>query len=202
MQWLASGSLDATARLWKVTDPSAAPLILEGHRRNVSAVAFSPDGRWLATASYDQTARLWDLQSGDPAAHPVVLTGHTDVLTCLAFSPDGLWLATGSKDHTARLWQLKSADPAANSIILRGHTDAINALAFSPQTPSGTSERWLATGSSDHTVQLWDLQAPDPAAASGILRGHDDAVYTLAFSPDGLWLATGCRRFIPPGCGI
>jgi WD40 repeat protein len=189
--WLASGSLDTTARLWKVADSSAAPIVLEGHRRNISALAFSPDGRWLATASYDQTARLWDLQAADPAAHAIVLTGHTDSLTCLAFSPDSHWLATGSQDHTARLWNLQAADPAANSIILRGHGDAINALAFSPETPSGTGGRWLATGSSDHSVRLWDLKSPDPAATSEILRGHDDAVFTLAFSPDGLWLATG-----------
>ncbi len=32
-----------------------------GHKRNVTALAFSPDGTRLATGSADQTARLWDL---------------------------------------------------------------------------------------------------------------------------------------------
>jgi WD40 repeat protein len=190
-QWLASGSLDTTARLWKMTDFGATSIVLEGHLRTVSTLAFSPDSHWLATGSYDDTARLWDIQTRDPAATPVILAGHSDKLTSLAFSPDGHWLATGSEDHTARLWNLNSKDPAANPIILRGHAGAITNLTFSPDPPASTGSHWLATGSSDHSVRIWDLQASDPAANPGILLGHDDAVFTLAFSPDRLWLVTG-----------
>ncbi len=190
-QWLASGSLDATARLWKMADSGATSIVLEGHSRNISALAFSPDGHWLATGSYDDTARLWDLTSLDPATNSVVLSGHSGKLTSLAFSPDGQWLATGSEDDTARLWNLTSGDPAANPIILRGHGDAITTLAFSPNTLANPGGRWLATGSNDHSVRLWDLHASDPAANPMILSGHDDVILTLAFSPDGLWLATG-----------
>ena len=190
-QWLASGSLDATARLWKMADLGATVIVLTGHLRNISALAFSPDDHWLATGSYDDTARLWDLKASDPAAKSVVLAGHSGKLTSLAFSPDDQWLATGSEDDTARLWNLNSGDPASNPVILRGHSDAITTLAFSPNTPTIPGGRWLATGSSDHSVRLWDLHASDPAANPIILRGHDDVIITLVFSPDGQWLATG-----------
>jgi WD40 repeat protein len=190
-QWLASGSLDATARLWKMTDLGTTSIVLAGHLRNISALAFSPDDHWLATGSYDDTARLWDLKATDPAANPIVLAGHSGKLTSCAFSPDDQWLATGSEDDTARLWNLKSGDPASNPIILRGHGDAITTLAFSPSTSTNPGGRWLATGSSDHSVRLWDLHASDPAANPVILRGHDDAIVTMAFSPDGQWLVTG-----------
>jgi WD40 repeat protein len=68
---------------------------------------------------------------------------------------------------------------------LAGHEGAVTALAFSPDG------RWLATGSEDDAVRLWDMAAADPAAAPTVLSGHEDWVNALAFSPDGRWLATG-----------
>jgi WD40 repeat protein len=65
---------------------------------------------------------------------------------------------------------------------LKGHTGWIAALAFSPDGKT------LASGSGDHTVNLWD-------AATGqvkhTLKGHTDYVAAVAFSKDGALLATG-----------
>jgi WD40 repeat protein len=46
----------------------------------------------------------------------------------------------------------------------------------------------LASGSSDGSVVLWDL---DRRRRVGILRGHADKVNSVAFSPDGQTLASG-----------
>jgi hypothetical protein len=46
---------------------------------------------------------------------------------------------------------------------------------------------WLVTGSSDGMTRLWDLTAKDPAANLVVLRGHTDAVTTVAMSPDNRW---------------
>jgi eukaryotic-like serine/threonine-protein kinase len=64
---------------------------------------------------------------------------------------------------------------------LRGHTGAVHAVAFSPD------DRWLASGSADRTVKLWDA-ASDKEIMT--LTGHTDRVTSVAFSPDSQRLAS------------
>jgi dipeptidyl aminopeptidase/acylaminoacyl peptidase len=132
-------------------------LPLSGHGREVTALAFSPDGRWLATGSYDSTARLWDLKADDPAENPRVLSERKGAVTALAISPDGRWLATNSYDGTARLWNLKAAEPGQTARVLSGHEGSVTALAISPDG------RWLATAS------RWTCTDPDGEATTCIL---------------------------------
>ncbi len=71
--------------------------------------------------------------------------------------------------------------------ILRGHGGKVEAVAI--------SDRWVVTGSDDHTARLWNLNAKDPAANSVVLRGHEGPVTAVAISPDNHWLVTAGGDF-------
>jgi WD40 repeat protein len=176
-RWLASGSDDATARVWdlQAEDPTAEPRVLRGHEGPIPSVAYRRDGQWLATGSGDHTARLWDLSSlhalsdaeglsadleaGDFSVEPRVLRGHDSGVTSVAFDPDERWLATGSDDMAVRLWRvpasgearLKAGDRAAEPLALSGHESGVTSVAFDPNS------RWLAAGGWDGSARLWDV---------------------------------------------
>ena len=86
-------------------------------------------------------------------------------------------------DHyDAVVVDLNKANPISEPIILRGHKDAIADMAFSPDG------LWFATGSADHSVQLWNV--PDRFSGPTVLRGHEGPISSLAFNGDSRWLAT------------
>lgn len=67
-------------------------------------------------------------------------------------------------------------------LILRGHRGSVRCLSYSPEG------RYLATGSEDKTVRLWDLAAGGASAAT---LKHSAGVEALAFVPESQILLTG-----------
>jgi len=61
---IASGGLDGTVRVWEVASLGKPPVVLRGHLRSVSSVAFDGAGR-VASTSIDDTVRLWSA-TGEP----------------------------------------------------------------------------------------------------------------------------------------
>ena len=55
---LPSPASSGMIRLWDFTTAQEL-LILEGHKRQINALAFAPDGRTLASCSHDGVVRLW-----------------------------------------------------------------------------------------------------------------------------------------------
>jgi HEAT repeat protein len=81
---------------------------LRGHRDQLMAVVFSPDGRLIASIADEDTVRLWEVATGKEVAR---LAGHRGRVESLAFSPDGKTLVSGSADTTLLFWDLASVVP-------------------------------------------------------------------------------------------
>lgn len=64
-QFLASGSSDNHAYIWKISDPSHPPMMLQGHSEEVTSVSWCPtDFTKIASCSDDHTVRIWRLHRG------------------------------------------------------------------------------------------------------------------------------------------
>ncbi|KAK4335785.1 COMPASS component SWD3 [Rhodotorula toruloides] len=149
---------------------------IEGHKKSISAVRFSPDGRWMASALH----RTFSLHTG----------GVSDV----AFSADSTLLASASDDRSVRIWEITphilqpstGPDPDAekgerSARVLQGHLTAVFCVAWSPRGDL------VASGGMDETVRVWDVQK---GRMLRVLQAHSDPVSAVQFSRDGTMIVS------------
>ena len=183
-QRVASGSCDHTVKVW---DANSGELIADchGHTGRVYSVSYSRDGQRVASGSSDGTVKVWDANSGELIAD---CHGHTDIVNSVCYSPDGQWVASGSDDYTVKVWDAHSGELIADCLEL---TDEINSVSYSPKincvsySPNG---RWVASGSDDGTVRVWDARSGELVADC---LEHTSRVLSVCYSPDGQRLASG-----------
>ena len=177
-----SGSFDETVRLWNLQRNTCHRTIC-AHSEAVTGVDFNRDGSILASGSYDGLIRLWDSSTGQ--CLKTLVYGEAPPIGNISFSPNSFQLLASSLDNKIRLWDI------ANNRVVKtylGHQNekyAINPCftAYLPSPPTSTSSSppvMIVSGSEDHRVYLWDLQAKKVVQT---LIGHKDAVLAVATHP-------------------
>ncbi len=171
-QILASGSADATIKLWDLRTCQEIRT-LTGHTDAVISVAISSDGQVLASGSADATIKLWNL---DTYQEIHTLSGHSRSVLSVVISPNGQILASGSADRTIKLWDITSGQEIRTLI---SHSFSILSLAISPDG------KILASGSADRTIKLWDLNTGEEIRTWDFESGF---VFAVCFHPNGQML--------------
>ncbi|PRW60889.1 transducin beta 3 isoform A [Chlorella sorokiniana] len=182
---LASGSKDASVRLWGL--PAARCVgVGAGHVSSVSCVAFARrGGKFLASGGADKLLKVWDISEVSPDAEApaklrvtAAVAAHDKDINAVAVAPNDSVICTGSQDRTAKVWRMPNL---VLSLTLKGHKRGIWAVAFSPV------DQAVATASGDKTVRLWSLA---DGSCLRTFEGHQASVLRLDFLSAGTQLVS------------
>lgn len=138
-------------------------------RRFIQAARFSPDGLRLLTGSIEGGLAVWDVASGKRLR----------------------WLLDPAGDEDSGNKLSKGEEKAREASFPDGHPDwsicgySLMSVCFSPDG----RRAYAVAGNS--MIGAWDANS---GAALSAWRAHDEEAIVLEASPDGRWLASGCRQ--------
>jgi COMPASS component SWD3 len=175
---LVSGSYDEAVFLW---DVRAARVMrsLPAHSDPVSSVDFVRDGTLIVSCSHDGLIRVWDTATGQ-CLRTIVHEDNAPV-TCVRFSPNGKYILAWTLDSCLRLWNYIEGKGKCVKTY-QGHTNKQYSLsgAFGTYGSTGSPHAFIASGSEDGSVILWDVSSKNILQK---LEGHVDAVLAVDTHP-------------------
>jgi WD40 repeat protein len=173
--WMVTGSNDKTLRLWDLKTGVVLKK-MEGHRKEVGALAVSRDGQLIASGDVGGEVIVWHGETGESLTQP--FKAHFSHILSLDFSSDGTVLATGSWDKTTELWNTKTWQPQGGPIQCGSEVRCIR------YSPSGT----LLAIATVFNIQIYN---PGTRECVTSFKGHTKHNWSLAWTPDGTRLLTG-----------
>ena len=209
---IASSGLDRTIRLWKYNEEgegfkgSLSPQIeLYGHKASIDCLAMHPLSSHILSASADHTVGLWSSKKSDappapssllpqnntksskrrkvttstPQRGPLsLLKSHTAPVSSTTFAPRDATVAySASLDHTLRTWDL----PTTTLVDTRTTSHSLLSLTVLQDL------NLLAVGTSARHITLIDPRDSATTTTVMTLRGHTNAVVTLACDPESTY---------------
>ena len=195
---------ESAVKLWEVPSGQALGTLL-GHQAWVCALEFLPDGQTLVTAGSDQMIKVWDVKRRKERA---TLKGHRDEVWSLAIHPEEGCVVSGARDGTIAHWASPEAPSrwhettmvageyaflpdgvtlatVHSGMVVLWDLDRLEDKTMLEELGlknhglalSG-SGRFLATGSTNGLLQVWDLAEKGVAAR---VKEHEGRTMPLGF---------------------
>ncbi|KAJ3229900.1 hypothetical protein HDU81_004946, partial [Chytriomyces hyalinus] len=210
-RFVASGSLDATVKLWSLDGACLATL--EGHSDGVSSVAFTSDDKTIISGSFDGSVKVWRTLDGS-LVHDRI---HGSKVNAIAMS--ATQAVSAGSDGSIKIWKLTTweceysfkADSEVHTVALSWHGSlmayglqngdirlwdmrnlrqitkgfkeaaAVLSLSFS------RSKSWIASASGSGAVKMWSLETMQCLKE---FSAGDDAVFGVAVAPNSEHVVT------------
>lgn len=173
-----SSSRDRTIKIWEVSTGYCIRTLV-GHRDWVRQIRIFFDGSLMASCSNDQSIFVWQISTSALSSNNNLeckhyeLRGHEHVVECIAWAPDSSTPAI-----------MEAAGIQSNTRLPNG-TDIKKQTLIQNTQQQRTSGPYLASGSRDKTIKLWDMTTFQLLFT---LTGHNNWVRGLIFQPGGKFL--------------
>ncbi|KAL3472190.1 WD40-repeat-containing domain protein [Aspergillus californicus] len=211
---IVSAGLDRTIRLWKYSENEngfsgkiASQLELYGHKSAINSLAVHAPSNRILSASADHSVGFWSTKKSEAPAAPedllpsaaskaskrrklnpavsisnrgplALLSSHTAPVSAAIFDANDSTVGySASWDHSLRTWDLVTAA----LVDTRTTSHSLLSLEHLPE------HHLLATGTSARHITLIDPRASAATISAMTLRGHTNAVVSLARDPNSTY---------------
>eukprot|EP00947_MAST-08B_sp_MAST-8B-sp1_P002546 g2546.t1 len=188
--FMVSCSMDHTTKLWDLNSERCRQTF-RGHVDSINTVCFQPFSNNICTASGDKTVSLWDIRSGLCIQ---TFYGHSNACNDAAFNVRGDTIASCDADGVVKLWDVRMVAERAQFV---GGEYPINKVAFdrsgtriSAATDDGSIKIFMVPGGGEGK-DGGDDAGHDLERPLAELHGHEDAVQSVAFEPQGKFMVSG-----------
>ena len=164
-------------RIWDLANKKT--YNLEGHKGDISALSFSPDGKSLLSGSIDESLILWTLPTDENPKYRAKKIGtHNGDVTFVLWADIASFFMSAGKDSLAKIWS-----PEGDLIQELKGENWIRGATISPD------EKIIIIGETDGSLKLWELGNIE--GPKEVWKEHKSAVRSLSYSPNGKYIASG-----------
>jgi len=151
------------------------------HSSSLCGLAFDSLNTRLVSCDIDGNLKLWRIKTKNLLGTTTISESKAQITKMVAHRDSGL-VALALADHSIKIFDFDTMNfKCIRSFTKNSHNDKITALAFMPDA------RWLLSTSLDKTMRIWDI----PSGQLIDTIEFDEAIVTLAVSPNGGLIATG-----------
>ncbi|XP_065389335.1 WD repeat and FYVE domain-containing protein 2 isoform X3 [Macaca fascicularis] len=144
---------------------------MEGSQEVVNMAVIVPKEEGVISVSEDRTVRVW-LKRDSGQYWPSIYHAMPSPCSCMSFNPETRRLSIGLDNGTISEFILSEDYNKMTSV--KNYQGGVTALCWDPV------QRVLFSGSSDHSVIMWDIGGRKGTAIE--LQGHNDKVQALSYA--------------------